>query len=427
MEVRSVLDYVFLAKLFFVFVNLFHAADCTAVTGIGSPLRVAQCRAECIFKFSKDEEDLTCMDDIECLTCWKSCQQLSNFNKLCLQNSNCGAGCEAACQFAQEVSNDIQRSPVMVKRGEDVLQTTGQETRWPPPAPELDGPWVYLVMRKLKKPGSSWKQITQTLNLSAKIPLGGMVRVLVVGRGGLVTIYGPAEETTEGRKMNEKVEVQTRVKDKGWRLRQVSVIHQEAVVIAEVAWEARQPRALYLVTWEVAGGGLRGNLLTASTSVALSLWPDTQFHVQVELMNPGQTSPEKSEELLVDTHKETDNTVLTAAEPPRTTTLMNALLKGTAGDGSLPDEQVEDEQEAVPVAAEWRRGAEVVAGLVAAVALFVVLVVWRCHRRWSDDSPHVKLVEDEYLTSDHFQVISHRGCHTKPGSASSHPCNAFVT
>ncbi|XP_039294088.1 uncharacterized protein LOC111058308 [Nilaparvata lugens] len=416
MEVKSVFDYVFLAKLFLVFVNLFDWGECTAVTGIGSPLRVAQCRAECIFKFSKDEEDLTCMDDIECLTCWKSCQQLSNFNKLCLQNSNCGPGCEAACQFAQEVSNDIQRSPVMVKRGEEVLQTTGQETRWPPPSPELEGPWVYLVMRKLKKPGSSWKQITQTLNLSAKIPPGGMVRVLVVGRGGLVTIYGPAEET--------KV-----AKDKGWRLRQVSVIHQDAVVIAEVAWEARQPHALYLVTWEVAGGGLRGNLLTASTSVALSLWPDTQFHVQVELMNPGQTSPEKSEELLVDTHKETDNTVLTPAEPSRTTssTLINALLNGS----SYPDEVKDDDEvvhhESVVLVSEWHRS-QVVTGMVAALlsVVVVVLLVWRCRNRW-DDSPHVKLVEDEYLSSDHFQVISHRGCHSKSGSGSSHPTNAFVT
>lgn len=161
-----------------------------------------------------------------------------------------------------------QRAPVLVRRGEEVLKIDGEDTRWPAPAPELEGPWVYLVMRRLK---NAWRQITQTLEQSAKIPAGGMVRVLVVGRDGLVTIYGPAEEVGLGE-------------DKGWHLRQVSVIHQEAVVIAEVAWEPRHPRALYLVTWEVAGGGLRGNLLTSSTCVALSLWPDTLFHVQVRIV-----------------------------------------------------------------------------------------------------------------------------------------------
>lgn len=169
-----------------------------------------------------------------------------------------------------ESRKGAQRAPVLVRRGEEVLKINGEDTRWPAPAPELEGPWVYLVMRRLN---NAWRQVTQTLNLSAKIPIGGMVRVLVVGKEGLVTIYGPAEKF--GRNEEEK----------GWHLHKVSVIHQEAVVIAEVAWEARHSRALYLVTWEVAGGGLRGNLLTSSTCVALSLWPDTQFHVQVKLFS----------------------------------------------------------------------------------------------------------------------------------------------
>ena len=66
-----------------------------------------------------------------------------------------------------------------------------------------------------------------------------------------------------------------------WELREVSLIHQKVLVIAEVAWEPRVTRGVYLVTWEVDGGGLKGNLFTDSTCVTLSLWPDTIYHIQV--------------------------------------------------------------------------------------------------------------------------------------------------
>lgn len=71
--------------------------------------------------------------------------------------------------------------------------------------------------------------------------------------------------------------------DSGWRLREVSLIHQGVLVIAEIAWEPQTAlqATVYLVTWEVDGGGLRGNLLTDSTTVTLSLWPDAVYRIQV--------------------------------------------------------------------------------------------------------------------------------------------------
>lgn len=70
-----------------------------------------------------------------------------------------------------------------------------------------------------------------------------------------------------------------------WNLREISLIHQKVLVIAEIAWDAVpayvMQRPLYLVTWEVDGGGLKGNLFTDSTCVTLSLWPDTVYHIQV--------------------------------------------------------------------------------------------------------------------------------------------------
>lgn len=54
---------------------------------------------------------------------------------------------------------------------------------------------------------------------------------------------------------------------------------------ADVAWPEAKEATQCLVTWEVAGGGLMGNLLTDSASVELSLWPETKYRVQVTCKN----------------------------------------------------------------------------------------------------------------------------------------------
>lgn len=41
----------------------------------------------------------------------------------------------------------------------------------------------------------------------------------------------------------------------------------------------------HLNTGEVSGGGLIGNLLTQSSNVELSLWPETKYRVQVTCKN----------------------------------------------------------------------------------------------------------------------------------------------
>ena len=121
-----------------------------------------------------------------------------------------------------------------------------------------------------------------------------------------------------------------------WKLREVSLIHQKVLVIAEVSWPVQQmPRvtsspagreeaeavtsssaedeegeeegedeeqsADYLVTWEVDGGGLKGHLYTDATSVTLSLWPETVYHIQVDLV--GASAHIRSAPLTIDTHK----------------------------------------------------------------------------------------------------------------------------
>ncbi|CAL8110652.1 unnamed protein product [Orchesella dallaii] len=75
------------------------------------------------------------------------------------------------------------------------------------------------------------------------------------------------------------------VEEELFELRRVSLIHQKSLVIAELQWNGigNNPSQEYLITWELTGGGLKGHLVTDSTSVTLSLWPDTLYQIQVEL------------------------------------------------------------------------------------------------------------------------------------------------
>lgn len=71
----------------------------------------------------------------------------------------------------------------------------------------------------------------------------------------------------------------------------MELIRHGSLVSAEVAWSSAAASAgavgpsKCLVTWEVFGGGLMGNLLTESDNVQLSLWPDSKYKVQVTCKN----------------------------------------------------------------------------------------------------------------------------------------------
>uniref|UniRef100_A0A182QAQ7 Fibronectin type-III domain-containing protein n=1 Tax=Anopheles farauti TaxID=69004 RepID=A0A182QAQ7_9DIPT len=58
-----------------------------------------------------------------------------------------------------------------------------------------------------------------------------------------------------------------------------------------------------LVSWEISGGGLTGNLLTETSKVELSLWPNTKYHVHVTCRNKETDALIRSSSLLVDTRE----------------------------------------------------------------------------------------------------------------------------
>jgi hypothetical protein len=95
-----------------------------------------------------------------------------------------------------------------------------------------------------------------------------------------------------------------------WSLRMVSMVHQDSLVVTELSWklpvglsnqrnespvtskasprdgfedEGSNQKYNFLLTWEIFGGGLRGNLVTDTTSGSISLWPDTAYFIQVRI------------------------------------------------------------------------------------------------------------------------------------------------
>ncbi|XP_037029419.1 transmembrane protein fend-like isoform X2 [Bradysia coprophila] len=86
-----------------------------------------------------------------------------------------------------------------------------------------------------------------------------------------------------------------------WSLGVTSMVRENSLVSANIAWESQNSPSDCLVTWEVSGGGLIGNLLTQSSNVELSLWPDTKYRVQVTCKNKRTEEISRSLPLTLDT------------------------------------------------------------------------------------------------------------------------------
>ncbi|KNC30516.1 Transmembrane protein fend [Lucilia cuprina] len=108
-----------------------------------------------------------------------------------------------------------------------------------------------------------------------------------------------------------------------------SALRQGSLVITDIAWDQAITNASKqcLVTWEVSGGGLMGNLLTDSSTVELSLWSDTVYHVQVTCKHKETGGMRRSFKLIVDTHKLGDSSA---------TGMQAIAMDSTFGSKNLP-------------------------------------------------------------------------------------------
>ncbi|KAH8411578.1 hypothetical protein KR215_006921 [Drosophila sulfurigaster] len=94
---------------------------------------------------------------------------------------------------------------------------------------------------------------------------------------------------------------------------------QGALVLTDIGWDELIANASRqcLITWEVSGGGLMGNLLTDTARAELSLWPDTVYNIQVTCKHKLTGMMRRSLKLNVDTHQ------LLSTSPTSATTIAN--------------------------------------------------------------------------------------------------------
>ncbi|XP_058443738.1 transmembrane protein fend-like [Malaya genurostris] len=243
--------------------------------------------------------------------------------------------------------------------------------------------------------------------------------------------------TTCQEKCATKATKATPTLDNGHHLSLVllEMIRNESLVTADVAWisvanngfgpghrssttssnsssmPSRDPHQC-LVTWEVSGGGLMGNLLTESTSAQLSLWPETNYRVQVTCRNKHTDILVRSAPIVLNT---SDATVVPGIAMTGTTTSSNFQPSAVADDekdaallSRLQEVDTDPESNSVSVRAQlavWPISREsqqeiILLGVFVALLTFLLIlltVVIFIKRKAPSASEKEELVENEAL------------------------------
>ncbi|XP_037085234.1 uncharacterized protein LOC119105816 [Pollicipes pollicipes] len=299
-------------------------ATVAAATAEDRSARSAQCRAMCLdeYHIGRTASHTKCLQNQFCFMCWEKCASLhdvltAKFTS-CEHVPDCvDAGCQMACRFHASPPSAPRVLSLRPARLE--VEFGWSEARWTvleADAAPRHGSVVYLL---LAKTGDQWKELVQTPEASVvliNLRPGTALRLLAMTRHGqlsaLETVFAPTEpdrlvlDVQENQLDEEQRRLQTyQIEIPGaWLLETVSVARDDNMVLAEVSWEPQTAGpAEYLVTWEVSGGGIKGHLYTDMTSVTLSLWPESIYNIQVELMSVEQgVEPLRSVPLVISTY-----------------------------------------------------------------------------------------------------------------------------
>uniref|UniRef100_A0A182PI02 Uncharacterized protein n=1 Tax=Anopheles epiroticus TaxID=199890 RepID=A0A182PI02_9DIPT len=193
------------------------------------------------------------------------------------------------------------------------------------------------------------------------------------------------------------------------------MVRNESLVTADVSWAATLSDACNgtsfglpgasqcLVTWEVSGGGLMGNLLTESSSVQLSLWTDTKYRVQVTCRSKRSSALIRSAPLVLSTA----GAVLLESTPKPVAGAHGMLNEVAEGDDDEALARKLDSYEAVECALSRSRlhpWPIAMLALFVAMVLFllvvltiVILVKWRPGPGEPDRVEKDALVENEVM------------------------------
>ncbi|XP_043196309.1 uncharacterized protein LOC122367333 [Amphibalanus amphitrite] len=275
--------------------------------------RTAQCRALCLDEYGADTRTThgECFQSAGCLTCWEKCGSLNPEDgedtwTPCHLLPDCDdAGCRLACQF-----HSLPRAapPALPPCRPDLeLSRDGAEARWSLSESKCDRPRSGVVFLLLAGAGDGWQELVQTPAesvLLVNVGLDTPLRLLAVGRDGplaVAELQSDDATATDGRQSHERKPPSDGV----WLLETVSVERDSSsMVLVQVGWQRHRSAGAappqYLVTWELSGGGIKGHLYTDINSVTLSLWPESVYNIQVELLS---VTSERSVPLVISTYR----------------------------------------------------------------------------------------------------------------------------
>ncbi|XP_045595207.1 uncharacterized protein fend [Procambarus clarkii] len=302
------------------------AVSCSAVD-LQSAFKMAQCRAYCLDQHEKEiteQNDASCHQNADCFGCWETCDLLAtNFpiwSITCGQRDICEAGCEAACAFHSSHPKSVV--PLSQHNSRLTLVFSGSAAQWTLSwGREATREHVVFALFT-RTPGKSWSLRLQTADFGAgldDVPSGSDMKLVAVAESGvlsvIITPYAPPVHSkgitkpplgsSRSHSSGERSEVNGIEGDAAamWPLLHEAEVEDSGLVAARVWWVPQTPRGGdYLVTWEVEGGGLKGHLYTDLPEVDLTLWPETVYHVQVELVTGPRGEAVCSAQLTLDTH-----------------------------------------------------------------------------------------------------------------------------
>ncbi|KAG7171047.1 Transmembrane protein fend-like [Homarus americanus] len=256
--------------------------------------------------------------------CWEGCELLTTnypiWSITCGQLDKCEEGCEAACAFHSSHPKSVV--PLSQHNSRLTLVFSGSAAQWTL-SWGRDAPREHVVFALFTRtPGKSWDLRLQTADFGAAlddVPTGSDMKLVAVAESGvlsvIITPYAPPahpksimkpalglsrSQVSAERPETNGIEVDA---VEMWPLLHETEVEESGLVAARVWWAPQSPRGGdYLVTWEVEGGGLKGHLYTDLPEVDLTLWPETVYHVQVELVTGPLGDSLRSAQLTLDTH-----------------------------------------------------------------------------------------------------------------------------
>ncbi|XP_029722536.1 uncharacterized protein LOC109404900 [Aedes albopictus] len=229
--------------------------------------RTRQCREGCLGK--RSIKDILCTQQRECAMCWDVCNRNHQIRK---EN-------ELAHRLLLSLSRMIRNESVVAA---DIEWTTPEELLEHQPHAGVPSPLAASEnverLSRIARDGGG--------------PNGTSVSKIIQALSQASSLMGPESKTVTSSSGSSSSSEQS--------------FHQ------------------CLVSWEISGGGLTGNLLTETAKVELSLWPNTKYNVHVTCRNKETDQLIRSAPLLIDTREalvvSLHGTTTTSSTPTTTTT-----------------------------------------------------------------------------------------------------------